>query len=695
MNFTKLATKGAAGVVSASMLLATMSPVFAQDNTWYPSNNNTNGVRMVLMDNETDLADYTVAEMSMKEDEETKDLGTKYIYGDGGDDDSNVDSYNEMRFYFDSEEPTKFAIVAKDSSNTNNPVYDVWAYNGTSTYQYTVVDDTPKLDIDDLESDFYDAAIASGDVVDDTWSGTTILDIDDTGSGTSLDETIGNSDQEIGDPDVLADYMDEVWVYVAYTDADDIHAYHFDLDLASDDSSTTPAEPEVSVVARGPWMRVDITPPDDLGSIVEYVVEISPAAEDDTDAVDTTSTRVFFETEEDDQDYDITVTSVNAEGDTSDDVTEENVNSNLVDIDVELSDLDSDSPHYNDVRFLYQLGVIDGSSGDYNGTDPVARAQLTKFIVNAFGLPLDVSGENFNDVDSDHSLYSYILAARNAGVIVGYTGGDFKPDQNVTRQEAATMIARASEYYDQDALPSGNGSFPDVDEDSDHLEAIEDLAGFGEDEGWMPVFKGYSNGKFGPDDPLTRYQMASIVLRAAGQVEKFFDDNTDAETFIYFDSTETTPDDYDSGTATLLRPFVAPLAVEGFSDDDGAAPTDEVELSWDEPDTDETSIDFFYIEVKKSSEDDSDYDVMDSTEDTSDIDEGRVDADVTSITDDGLSDNTSYTWRISACKYIPFDFALDGAGAYADQSLLEADSDEMSNWVCSETDTTSHTTDES
>ena len=53
------------------------------------------------------------------------------------------------------------------------------------------------------------------------------------------------------------------------------------------------------------------------------------------------------------------------------------------------------------------------------------------------------SASSFSDVADTHWGVPYIEACADAGIVNGYTDGTFLPSSNVTRAEAATMIARA------------------------------------------------------------------------------------------------------------------------------------------------------------------------------------------------------------------------------------------------------------
>ena len=110
----------------------------------------------------------------------------------------------------------------------------------------------------------------------------------------------------------------------------------------------------------------------------------------------------------------------------------------------------------------------------------------------------------FDDVPLKGTHSESILRLHTAGVINGCGGSFFCPRAQLTRGQAASLIARALE------LPPGDGSvFSDVVRNSTHEQAIGSVAAAG-------IVGGYPDGRFGPADPLTREQMASFLARAMG-----------------------------------------------------------------------------------------------------------------------------------------------------------------------------------
>lgn len=86
----------------------------------------------------------------------------------------------------------------------------------------------------------------------------------------------------------------------------------------------------------------------------------------------------------------------------------------------------------------------------------------------------------------------------------GYPGGLFKPENNITRAEAAVIFARLLDMEPETA-PLGNKiAFSDVNEEHWSAWAIRCVT----DEG---LFSGYTDGTFMPDKSITRAEFATVV----------------------------------------------------------------------------------------------------------------------------------------------------------------------------------------
>ena len=113
----------------------------------------------------------------------------------------------------------------------------------------------------------------------------------------------------------------------------------------------------------------------------------------------------------------------------------------------------------------------------------------------------------FKDI-SKHWGKAYIDFATERELFVGTDANLFSPDLGMTRAMFATVVGRLYERSYGAIEVSGVGTFSDC--------AYDDY--YGKYVDWAAknsIISGYGNGEFGPDDPVTREQMASILYRFA------------------------------------------------------------------------------------------------------------------------------------------------------------------------------------
>ncbi|MFB5662705.1 S8 family serine peptidase [Alteribacillus sp. HJP-4] len=130
---------------------------------------------------------------------------------------------------------------------------------------------------------------------------------------------------------------------------------------------------------------------------------------------------------------------------------------------------------------------------------------------------------SFADVSDDYWAVTEIRELSSRGVING-SDGFYKPNESVRRAQAVAMVGRLLQW-DEDGF---DGQFRDVSEEFYAAGYI----GYAVEEG---ILRGYPDGTFQPNRPITRGQMASIVENAfdldLGSVdadsERFVDVNED------------------------------------------------------------------------------------------------------------------------------------------------------------------------
>ena len=115
----------------------------------------------------------------------------------------------------------------------------------------------------------------------------------------------------------------------------------------------------------------------------------------------------------------------------------------------------------------------------------------------------------FDDVSADAWYHDAVDWAVEEGLLSGYADGKLGPDGTLSRAQLATVLWR------QAGEPKAEGglSFADCDPEAFYAEAVAwaDEAG---------IIAGYGDGtNFGPEDPVTREQLATILWRQAGEPE--------------------------------------------------------------------------------------------------------------------------------------------------------------------------------
>ncbi|RZT21533.1 C40 family peptidase [Fictibacillus sp. BK138] len=98
---------------------------------------------------------------------------------------------------------------------------------------------------------------------------------------------------------------------------------------------------------------------------------------------------------------------------------------------------------FNPITNLSKKGVMNGyENSQFKPTKPVTRAEAAAIIANALNIDASSQYSHFNDVSTKHWAVGSINAVKEAGIISGYPDGDFKPNQEMTREEIAALISK-------------------------------------------------------------------------------------------------------------------------------------------------------------------------------------------------------------------------------------------------------------
>lgn len=151
-----------------------------------------------------------------------------------------------------------------------------------------------------------------------------------------------------------------------------------------------------------------------------------------------------------------------------------------------------------DGNIMWAKVEVNGKTG-YISEEYITKVNTKK---DTYKVPTDTDLP-FEDVDCDEWYYSAIKYSYNNKIIMGYNSTTFAPNDNITRGMLVTIL------YRMEGSPkvSTTSKFPDVKDSSMYYYKAVNWAASNK------IVSGYDTGKFGPDDNITREQLAVILWK--------------------------------------------------------------------------------------------------------------------------------------------------------------------------------------
>lgn len=156
-------------------------------------------------------------------------------------------------------------------------------------------------------------------------------------------------------------------------------------------------------------------------------------------------------------------------------------------------------------------GLISGYADQTFQPDKViTRAEFISLVNKAFGY-IHKDDQTFKDVSQEKWFYNDVAKAKYAGYISGFDDGTFRPDQPISREQAAKIIYPLIQL--EDVVPkSDTRTFHDEQQMSDwskpYIKAVAS-------EGYL---KGYPDQSFRPQKSITRAEAVVMLDNAVGQL---------------------------------------------------------------------------------------------------------------------------------------------------------------------------------
>lgn len=219
------------------------------------------------------------------------------------------------------------------------------------------------------------------------------------------------------------------------------------------------------------------------------------------------------------------------------------------------------------ITYSYENGLMDGTSKTtFEPDGKMTRGMFVTVLGRLCNAEEKVTSA-FSDVKKSKWYAGYVGWAVENKVTTGFEDGTFRPDENISRQDAATMLCR---YLESDGvLLDFVDELPGDYKDDKKIgswasDSVEKLSFYG-------IFKGDDKGKFNPKETLSRAEGATMFMRlhrtlteaktASDTVSAYDIMNTPESFYSNFDSTLDTQGELATLRLTPHKYYSAPWYV--------------------------------------------------------------------------------------------------------------------------------------
>ncbi len=191
---------------------------------------------------------------------------------------------------------------------------------------------------------------------------------------------------------------------------------------------------------------------------------------------------------------------------------------------LKLQDANQSNPFYDDIRALlmfrwlekdeeslgitfkeYKSYAVNINTQKFRPYQDITRAEFVKMLVRSLSCRYVYLGKDtpYSDIDQSKWYAEYIKFATEQWWINGYSDGTFKPNNPITRNEAAKIFSRAIRLQEN---PNLKNPYADVPNNSEFLPYIKSLRKAG-------IMKGKTNTQFSPETLIPRTEASRMIYR--------------------------------------------------------------------------------------------------------------------------------------------------------------------------------------
>ena len=179
--------------------------------------------------------------------------------------------------------------------------------------------------------------------------------------------------------------------------------------------------------------------------------------------------------------------------------------------DFPFKDVTTDHPFYEDIKYVYEKGLMQGVSEDiFQSGTTTTRGMIATILYRMEGEPVVKNASSFKDV-ADGMFYTKAVAwAAANGIVNGYADGTFQPDQTISREQMAAILYRYAQYKGCDVSVGEDTnilSYTDAAQVAEYaIPAFQWAVGAG-------IINGTTATTLSPKGSATRGQVAAILHR--------------------------------------------------------------------------------------------------------------------------------------------------------------------------------------
>lgn len=156
------------------------------------------------------------------------------------------------------------------------------------------------------------------------------------------------------------------------------------------------------------------------------------------------------------------------------------------------------------IDVVANAGIVGGyPNGDFKPENNITREQFAKVVANFMGYTKEGDVSMYPDVNPNGNLTPYVAMCVEAGVLGGFPDGTMRPGAYITREQAAAMLCRAFKLQ-SDGLTTTFKDRASITAKLDPEVAALERTG---------LITGFNDGSFKPKANLTRAQMMVIISR--------------------------------------------------------------------------------------------------------------------------------------------------------------------------------------